>query len=127
VTDERFALEIVAGTEDARDSGHVDHAVFANYVARVREAFLRATVPGFEHYERPVVTLELEYRAELFPGDRVTGTIEVAAVGETSLTTLVTLSQDGEPVATGRTVQVVVDPETGEPTRVPEDWRAVLR
>lgn len=123
-----FERELVAGTADVdSQGGHVDHAVFAEYVARVREAFLRETVPRFETFERPVVELALSYHDELFPGDRVTGTIEVEAIGETSLTTEVTLATEEGPVATGRTVQVVLDPDTGDPTRVPEDWRAALR
>ncbi len=128
MTADGFELELVAGTEDVdRGDDHVDHAVFADYAARVRESFLRATVPRFDAYERPVVTLDLEYRQELFPGDRITGTIEVEAIGETSLTTVVTLSHGGAVVATGRTVQVLVDPDTGDTVRVPDDWRAAIR
>jgi len=127
VTADRYTLELVAGTADVDGpDGHVDHAVFARYVARVRRSYLRETVPRFEDLDRPVVNLELDYRDELFPGDHVTGTIDVAAIGDTSLTTVVTLTHDGSVAATGRTVQVVVDPDTGDPIPVPEDWRAAL-
>jgi len=125
VTDDRAALEFVAGTEDA-DGGHVDHAVFANDVVRAREAFLRDTVPRFAGYERPVVLPKLTHEDVLFTGDRVTGTIEVRAIGDTSLTTLVAVTHDGETVATGPTVQVILDPAAGDPTPVP-DWRVALR
>ena len=54
MTDDRAALQFVAGTEDA-DGGHADHTVFANHAVRAREAFLRDTVPRFAGYERPVV------------------------------------------------------------------------
>lgn len=118
--------ELVAGSRDA-GGGHVDHTVFASYVARVREAFLRGTVPRFEAYDRPVARPELDYRAELFAGDRVTGTVEVGDIGTTSRTTEVTLTRDGTTAATGRTVQVLVDPDAGDPTPVPDGWRAGLR
>ncbi|WP_254840479.1 acyl-CoA thioesterase [Natronomonas marina] len=125
MTDRPFEHELVVGTRDMGDS-HVDNAVFPAYVARVRQAFLRETVPRFEAYDRHVARLELDYHAELFAGDRVTGTVEVADIGETSLTTEVTLACDGTRVAMGRTVLVVVDPASGDPTRVPDAWRAAL-
>ena len=123
---EGFEHELVAGSRDA-GGGHVNHTVFASYVARVHEVFLRETGPRFEAYDRPVARLELDYRAELFAGDRVTGTVEVGDIGPTSLTTEVTLTRDGTTAATGRTVQVLVDPDTGDPTPVPDGWRAALR
>jgi acyl-CoA thioesterase FadM len=126
VTDDRSALESVAGTEDA-DGGHVDHVVFGNDVARAREAFLRDTVPRFAGYERPVVNLELTYEDELFPGDRVTGTIEVRAIGDTSLTTLVTLTPRRRDSGHGSNRPGILDPATGDPTPVPDDWRVALR
>lgn len=123
--DEAFALELVAGSRDTGD-GHVDNTVFPVYVARTREAFLAETVPRFERYNRPVVRLELDYHAELFAGDHITGEVDVHDIGTTSLTTDVTLWRGDEQTATARTIQVVVDPETDEPTPVPDDWREAL-
>ena len=120
-----FEHELVVGSLDT-GKRHVDDAVFSTYVRRVRESFLRETVPTFEEYYPPAVRMEVDYHAELFAGDRVVGTVDVLSVGETSITTEVTLSTDEERVATAKTVQVIVDPETEEPTPVPEEWRASL-
>jgi acyl-CoA thioester hydrolase len=125
VTGADFQHELVAGSRDA-GNGHVDNVVFPAYIAQVREAFLRETVPRFEEYGRPVARLELDYHTELFAGDRIVGEIEVLDIGTTSLTTEVTLWRGDEKAATGKTVQVIVDPEADEPTPVPEDWRAAL-
>jgi acyl-CoA thioester hydrolase len=120
-----YEHELVVGSLDT-GKRHVDDAVFSTYVRRVRESFLRETVPTFEEYYRPAVRMEVDYHAELFAGDRVVGSVDVLSVGETSITTEVTLSTDEQRVATAKTVQVIVDPETEEPTPVPEDWRANL-
>ncbi|WP_178918023.1 thioesterase family protein [Natronomonas gomsonensis] len=120
-----YEHELVVGSLDT-GKRHVDDAVFSTYVRRVRESFLRETVPTFEEYYRPVVRMEVEYHAELFAGDRVVGTVEVLDVGTTSITTEITLATDEETVATAKTIQVIVDPETDEPTPVPEEWRANL-
>jgi acyl-CoA thioester hydrolase len=125
VTGTNFQHELVAGSRDA-GNGHVDNAVFPAYIAKVRETFLRETVPRIEEYGRPVARLELDYHAELFAGDRIVGEIEVVDIGTTSLTTEVTLWHDEEKAATGKTIQVIVDPDAGEPTPVPDDWRAAL-
>ncbi|MUV87967.1 hypothetical protein GJ631_15750 [Natronomonas sp. CBA1123] len=122
-----YEHELVVGSLDT-GKRHVDDAVFSTYVRRVRESFLRERVPteSFETYYRPAVRMEVDYHAELFAGDRVVGSVDVLSVGETSITTEVTLSTDEQRVATAKTVQVIVDPETEEPTPVPEDWRANL-
>jgi acyl-CoA thioester hydrolase len=120
-----FTHELVAGSRDVGD-GHVDHAVFPAYVGRVRAAFLHETVPDLETYDRPVARLKLDYHAEVFAGERLVGEAAVCSVGESSLTTKVTLRRGEETVATAKTVQVVVDPETDEPTSVPESWRDAL-
>ncbi|MFT4883743.1 MAG: acyl-CoA thioester hydrolase [Natronomonas sp.] len=120
-----FKHELVAGSRDVGND-HVDNAVFPAYIAQAREQFLRETVPRFEDYGRPVARLELDYHAELFAGDRIVGEIEVLDIGTTSLTTEVTLWRGDEKAATGKTIQVIVDPDAGEPTPVPEDWRAAL-
>lgn len=117
--------ELVVGSLDI-DGGHVDNTVIPTYVSEVRERFLHETVPRATEYGKPVVRLELDYHAELFAGDRVSGIIDVLDVGTTSLTTEVRLTSAGEPVATARTVQVTTDPDTGEPISVPESWRAAL-
>jgi acyl-CoA thioester hydrolase len=121
-----FQHELVAGSRDVGNE-HVDNTVFPAYIAQVREAFLRETVPRFEDYGRPVARLELDYHAELFAGDRIVGEIEVLDIGTTSLTTEVTLWRDEEKAATGKTIQVIVDPDADEPIPVPEGWRAALR
>lgn len=118
--------DLVVGSLDVSDR-HVDDAVFPRYVRRVRERFFREHVGDtFQDYGRPVVHLELDFRSELFAGDRFDAVVRLLEVGDTSVTTEVELTSDGDTVATAETVQVVVDLESGRTVSVPEAWRAGL-
>jgi len=118
--------DIVVGSLDLGDR-HVDDDVFPQYVTEARERFIRERVgDAREGYGWPVVHLEVDFRAELFAGDRLTATVTVTDVGGTSFTTEVRLAREGEPVATATTVQVTQDLETGETVPVPETWRAAF-
>lgn len=114
--------ELVVGTRDA-DGGHVDNTIVPTYVGDARRHFLKETVDFEPGYGIPVVHLEMDFRKELFPGDRIVATTAVRDVGSTSFTTETELWVRGELATTATTVQVVTDPDTGDPTTVPASWR----
>ncbi|MFP4625749.1 MAG: acyl-CoA thioesterase [Natronomonas sp.] len=114
--------EIIVGTRDV-DGGHVDNTIVPAYVGEARRHFLRETVDFEEGYGIPVVHLELDFQEELFPGDRIVASTSVREVGSTSFTTETELQVRDNLATTATTVQVVTDPDTGDPTSVPPSWR----
>jgi acyl-CoA thioester hydrolase len=107
--------------------GHVNNAVYATYCETARARFLREAVgETFSEPNQVVARLELDFEAPLAGADRVRVGVCVREVGESSVRLGYELRDDGRTVATGETVQVLVDPETGEPRPVPEAWRDAL-
>jgi acyl-CoA thioesterase FadM len=118
--------ELVVGSLDV-GGRHVDDDVFPQYVTEARGRFLRDRLgDALEGYGWPVVHVEVGFHAELFAGDRLTASVSVVDVGDTSFTTEAELSRAGEAVANATTVQVTQDLETGEMESVPKAWRASL-
>ena len=71
---------------------------------------------------------ECDFKGEANIGDVLATTVSVERVGNTSVTfALETVDEtSGETVTTGKEVYVVIDRESRQPTRVPDDARARL-
>lgn len=104
--------------------GHVNNAVYATYFEIVRGEYYHAAIgDAFEDYGAVMVHLEIDYRSPLSRFDPVTAQLRLADLGESSIRFEYALISDGETAATGETVQVVADPETGESLPIPDGWR----
>lgn len=103
--------------------GHVDNTIFPMYVAMARDQFIHETVEYDRPYGIPVVHLELDYFQELQAGDAISATVQLTEVGTTSFRTVTTLQRDTEDVAEALTVQVVTEPDSGEPVEIPSHWQ----
>ena len=74
----------------------------------------------------PRVRVEFDFHAAVRFDDPVAVSIEVARVGTSSIEYRVAVHKDGEPVATGRVVTVLIDPQSGRARDLPDGLRAAL-
>lgn len=119
-----FTRDIPVRFRDIDNSGNVNHIVFASYMEQVRGEYY-ADVLDLVLSEVPtvIVHLSVEYERPIAPRDTVTAAMRIPELGTSSLPMEYELRTDAGVVATGKTVQVVTDPEAGDPAPIPDDWR----
>jgi acyl-CoA thioester hydrolase len=118
---------------DCDPLGHVNHAVYLTYLEQARFSHWR-DVWGFESFafgeDGPGVILvraEVDYRAQVRPGDVLDVRIGLAAVGRTSFTyEYEILDPANRLVASARTVQVLFDYREAKAVPIPDYIRAKL-
>lgn len=124
---DEYTHEIQVQYRDLDPRAHVNHAVYVSYMEQAKGRFMAEEL-GTPLAEADTVIrhLEVDYRAPIEAGRTVAVTVRPADVGETSFTLdyELTVAGDGEVVATGRTVSVLVGPDGPRP--LPEAWRAAL-
>lgn len=127
MSEQPFSVELTAGSLDTDGGGHVDNVTFAKYLQVARIRYLRETL-GDHLDERNFVlaTLELDYLAELFPGDEVSVEVRTTDVGTTSFELSYRMRTPEAVAAEATSVQVVHDHEAGESVPVPDSWRERL-
>jgi len=111
---------------------HVNNAVYLTYFEEARIAFITAIgMRSLLSRERSTVIAhaEIDYRAPAQLGDQLDIEVCAGEVRNTSyeLRYRITRRSDGTLIATGRTVQVCFNFALNAPTRLPEEWRALLR
>jgi len=111
---------------------HVNNAVYLTYFEEARIAFITAIgMRSLFSRERSTVIAhaEIDYRAPAQLGDWLDIEVCAGEVRNTSyeLRYRITRRSDGALIATGRTVQVCFNFVLNAPTRLPEEWRALLR
>lgn len=74
----------------------------------------------------PRVNIEFNYRVPLRFDDEADVTLGVSSLGETSITYLVEVNRNGEPIATGGMVAVFIDRKSGAKKPWPVEMRRVL-
>lgn len=75
----------------------------------------------------PLVHAESDYKAVLFPGDKITIDVNVEKIGETSVIFSYLIKKaDGTIAGTAQTVNVCVNKQTNQKARVPDMWRDKL-
>lgn len=112
---------------DLDSQAHVNNASYASYLEQGRVEYIRDVVGDARGPTRmAVVTLHIEYEAQLGLGDPVTVEVSVPEIGNTSFQMEYVVRSGDTVAATGETTQVTLDPETGEATRVPDDWREAI-
>jgi len=124
-----FETELDVRFRDLDAFGHVNNAVYATYCETARARFLREAVgETFAEPNQVVAHLELDFEAPLAhaDADRVRVGVCVREIGGSSVRLGYELRDGHRTVATAETVQVLVDPETGAPRPVPDEWRDAL-
>ena len=115
---------------DLDPNDHVNNGAIGEFFedgrVRYRQAHLRSVesdiLAGFV-----LVRSTLEYHKPLyFPGDVDIGTA-ITRVGRTSYTLVQGLFRKGECIATAEIISVLVDPESGTPSPISDDLRALMK
>lgn len=110
---------------------HVNNAVYLTYFEEARIAFITSIgMRSLFSRERSTVIAhaEIDYRAPAQLGDRLDIEVSTGEIRNTSyeLCYRITRQSDGALIATGKTVQVCFNFVLNAPTRLPEEWRALL-
>lgn len=118
---------------DCDPLGHANNAVYLTYLEQARFSHWRE-LWGFESFAVAeggpgviLVRAEIDYRAQVRPGDVLEVRIGLAAVGRTSFTyDYEIVDPPNRIVATAKTVQVMFDYGAARPVPIPDDIRAKL-
>lgn len=107
--------------------GHVNNAVYATYLEQARrDYFVDVLDLRLEVVDTVLASISIDFCAPIDGDGDVTISICVSSIGSSSIEMEYEV-RDGETVAaTGETVQVVIDRETGESRTIPDEWREKL-
>jgi len=127
-----FTTEVAVRYDDLDTYGHVNNVRYGTYIEEGRVGYLAEIVgDGTREFLAGgtgivVAHLELDFERPVGPTESVTVAVEVPRLGTTSFPMAYEVRDGGTVVATGETTMVTVDPETGEPRPVPDDWRSAI-
>ncbi|PGF14717.1 thioesterase [Natrinema sp. CBA1119] len=124
MTDFSYEASVDVRLRDIDFMGHVNNATYATYLEQAREAYFRDVLDvSLAETDTVLVSLELEYARPIEAGDDVTVALRVGDLGTSSLPMEYEIRAGGSRAATATTVQVLIDPETGESRPLPTEWR----
>lgn len=122
-----FVTDLRTRFRDIDSMGHVNNAVYATYLEQARADYFEAVIGRPLHEVRTVlVSLEIEFRAPIELGDRVSVGLTVPDLGESSIPMAYAVHGADGPAAVAETVQVPVDAD-GDARPVPGEWRDRIR
>jgi len=124
MTEFPFSTTVDVRYQDHDTLGHVNNAVYVTYMEEARVAYL-SEYAGLSMGDISMVVahLDVDFRRTVEYADAVEVAVGVTDVGGSSFTMAYEV-RDGEQVAVeGESVQVALDPETGESQPVPDEWR----
>ncbi|RQH03130.1 acyl-CoA thioesterase [Natrarchaeobius oligotrophus] len=125
MSDYDYEVRIDVRLRDVDFMGHVNNAVYATYLEQAREAYFTDVLDvSLVDVGTVLVNLEIEYARPIESDATVTVALGVAELGTSSVPIEYEIRADGERAATARTVQVVVDDETGESRPLPSEWHS---
>ena len=127
-----FTHKIDVRFRDCDALGHVNNSVYLTYLEQARLHYWRAlwgfgsagsTAPGVI-----MARAEIDYRRPAHYGQVLEVKLTLAAIGTTSFTYAYDITnEDGELVASARTVQVMYDYAQSKPVSIPADIRAKMQ
>ena len=104
--------------------GHVNNAVYASYLEQARVEYYEAVLSvGLQDIDTVIANLEIDYERPIELGESVRVGIDVAELGRSSFPMDYEVHADDELAATGRTIQVFWDRESGGARPIPDEWR----
>jgi acyl-CoA thioester hydrolase len=120
-----FQLDLVAHPEHIDELGHVNNAVWVQWIQDVAVAHWRSAAAP-EHdaaYFWVVVRHEIDYLRPAVEGDRVTARtwIDPKVQGARSVRHMEFLDSEGKLLVRARTQWAIIDKAAGRPVRVPRD------
>ena len=123
-----FEMALTAGPEHIDELGHVNNAVWVQWIQQVAVAHWDAGADA-EHkdaYYWVVVRHEIDYLRAAYPGDQVIGRTWVgeAPKGARFDRLMEFIGPDGKPCVRARTQWAIIDKAAGRPIRVPPEVMA---
>jgi len=108
--------------------GHINNAAIAAWFEVARIKFLESLGENGPDSARSWVlaSLHIEFVLETFYGQDVIARITGVKLGNSSLTVVCDMSQDGKVTVSGTAVLVYLDLQTKAPARIPEQLRGQL-
>jgi len=120
-----FEMRLTAGEDDIDELGHVNNAVWVQWIQKVAVAHWDAVArpQDRDRYVWVVVRHEIDYLRALLPGETVTGRTWVgeAPRGARFDRHMEFVGDDGRARVRAITQWAILDRETGRPLRVPPD------
>jgi acyl-CoA thioester hydrolase len=118
-----FELTLIAGAEDIDELGHVNNAVWVQWIQKVAVAHWEAVANAAhkDAYHWVVVRHEIDYLRAAHEGDRITARTWVgeAPKGARFDRLMEFSGPDGKPCVRARTHWAIIDKALGRPIRVP--------
>jgi acyl-CoA thioester hydrolase len=105
--------------------GHVNNAVYLNYLENGKIAYFRDVVGAADLQHLGIVAdVKIAYRSPAFLGEELAVGVRVARLGTRSMEFAFEIrGRDGRLVAEGTSVHVTFDYDRREPIPVPDEWR----
>ena len=123
-----FSLPLTATAESIDDLGHVNNAVWVQWIQQVATAHWAAAAPQAhkDAYIWVIVRHEIDYLRALGPGETVTGRTWVAAKPHgAKFDRFVECTGEGGKVhVRARTVWAMLDKASGRPVRITDEFAA---
>lgn len=127
---EGYTIDIDVRFRDLDPMNHVNNAVYVTYLEHARSGYYDDVIDEpLEAVNTVIARLEVSYEAPIEGEQDVAVTVQVPELGESSIPMEYDIEArtpgEGQAnvVATGKTVQVHVDGETGEAIPLPQPWR----
>lgn len=117
-----FAITITPRFYETDALGHINNASIAAWFELVRMQFIASIGDreGESATSWVLASLNIDFIAETFFGSDVTARVTDALAGNTSLTVISEMSQDGKLTVRGKAVLVHLDAETRAPSPLPK-------
>ena len=105
--------------------GHVNNAVYLNYLENGKIAYFRDVVGAADLQHLGIVAdVKIAYRSPAFLGEELSVGVRVGRLGTKSMEFEFEMrGRDGRLVAEGSSVHVTFDYDRREPIPVPDEWR----
>lgn len=123
-----YTTEIDVRFRDIDAMGHVNNAVYATYIEQARTEYYRDVLAAdLSGTSTVLASLSIDFRRAVELTDRtVTVSIDVAELGRTSITMTHEVRTGGQVVADAEATIVTLDPDSGEPTPIPDEQRSAM-
>lgn len=124
-------VQVVARSYELDPYGHVNHAVYVNWLEHGRSAWLAARgtsfqkIPGEFGVHVLIVRLAVDFRAEIRQDDRMVVSTRLERVGSSSFTFAQRIDHAGGPVA-AEAAAVMVAARDGRAVPIPPAFRTLL-
>lgn len=120
----QFTIPIEVRFRDIDAMGHVNNAVYSSYLEQARARYYDQVInEALDEVNTVLAHIEIDFQEPINLGEEVTVHMRTTNIGGSSITMEYEIIAAGSVAASGETVQVVFDPETGEASPVPDEWR----